>query len=154
MCTVCWGHSHIAVGTESQLKVAKVLDVLAGTAASNRAPAPDIDELYVEHDRQQTLLEVESVKREQLALGRRCWHPGVILHPRCAFKIAWDMFMMLLIVISVWAIPFRIGFEVPLTPALFWTDFTMDCIFFIDIVINFHTGWVFLLACRTLLPVM
>ena len=42
---------------------------------------------------------------------------------------------------SVWAIPFRIAFEVPITEALFWIDLSFDFFFLVDMVVNARTGY-------------
>lgn len=41
----------------------------------------------------------------------------------------------------MWAIPFRIAFEVPITEALFWVDLAFDFFFLLDMLTNARTGY-------------
>jgi len=70
-------------------------------------------------------------------------HPWMIIHPQSTGKIAWDIFISLLIFYSIVIIPFRIGFEVRSVGLAYAFDWLVDANFFLDIILSFFTAvWV------------
>ena len=72
--------------------------------------------------------------------------PWFILLPHTRFRTAWDVFMAWLLSILAFYIPFRVCFyfdEDPATErqAIFWIELAADCLFAIDIVLNFLTAY-------------
>ena len=72
--------------------------------------------------------------------------PWYILLPHSRFRTAWDIFMTCLLLILAFYIPFRVCFyfdEDTATDrqAIFWIELAADCLFAIDIVLNFLTAY-------------
>ena len=72
--------------------------------------------------------------------------PWFILLPHTRFRTAWDIGMAWLLSILAFYIPFRVCFyfdEDPATErqAIFWIELAADCLFAIDIVLNFLTAY-------------
>ena len=68
---------------------------------------------------------------------------GNVLLPNSNSKLAWDVYLCMLIVYSVITVTFRIGFdlEVGLTGNDSIVDYKIDSLFAADIVLNFFTGY-------------
>jgi len=64
-----------------------------------------------------------------------------MVHPSEPWKIQFDMIVGILIIYSVLAVPFRLGFRVEDTDALFWSDVVIDSIFGVDIFVTFRTAF-------------
>lgn len=72
--------------------------------------------------------------------------PWFILLPHTRFRTAWDIFMAWLLSILAFYIPFRVCFyfdEDTATErqAIFWIELAADCLFAIDIMLNFLTAY-------------
>eukprot|EP00941_MAST-03F_sp_MAST-3F-sp1_P000530 g530.t1 len=68
-----------------------------------------------------------------------------LLHPSSKYKIAWDLFVAVLIIYSVTVIPQRLGFDMPdPTPGSFADviDILIDCMFALDMVFCFNVAGV------------
>jgi potassium voltage-gated channel Eag-related subfamily H protein 5 len=69
--------------------------------------------------------------------------PHIVLH-YCKFKIVWDWIILLLTVYTSVFVPYNVAFksktmdDVPILVA----DSCIDVIFFLDIILNFHTTYV------------
>jgi len=63
-----------------------------------------------------------------------------LFRPDGSRKVIWDIWIALLILYSIIAIPFRIGFQIQsnLDSKIF--DYIVDCFFCIDIILNFNTA--------------
>ena len=66
-----------------------------------------------------------------------------ILHPFGPFKLCWDSFIMLLLVMTIIQIPFVFAFSIDSTLNTFYGEisFSVDCILLIDILISFRTAY-------------
>lgn len=67
--------------------------------------------------------------------------PCGILHPEGALKITWDIAMLCLVVFFAVVVPYRIGFDIQLTPAEETFDYVADVLFLVDIVLSFRTAF-------------
>lgn len=72
--------------------------------------------------------------------------PWYILLPHNRFRTAWDIFMTCLLLILAFYIPFRVCFYFDEDmgsdrQAIFWIELAADCLFAIDIVLNFLTAY-------------
>lgn len=76
---------------------------------------------------------VETEETEEDLLDR--W----LVNPSSSMKLKWDLFIGLLIVISVVIVPLRLGFDIDATPAWKTFDYATDVMFAIDIIVNFRT---------------
>lgn len=63
------------------------------------------------------------------------------IHPDHKVKIAWDIWMSLIILYSVIIVPYRIGFEEDATGFFLVFDYIVDAVFGIDIIISFFTAY-------------
>ena len=72
--------------------------------------------------------------------------PWYILLPHNRFRTAWDIFMAWLLSIAAFYIPFRVCFYFDEDTAsdrhaIFWIELAADCLFAVDIVLNFLTAY-------------
>lgn len=72
--------------------------------------------------------------------------PWYILLPHNQFRTAWDIFMSCLLLILAFYIPFRVCFYFDEDmgtdrQAIFWIELAADCLFAIDIALNFLTAY-------------
>ncbi|XP_028411787.1 potassium/sodium hyperpolarization-activated cyclic nucleotide-gated channel 2-like [Dendronephthya gigantea] len=79
----------------------------------------------------------KAVKREQTRHKAAGW----IIHPCSAFRLYWNMLMMLLLVVNMYALPVAITFFTDALP-LSWIilNILSDVFFMTDLIINFRTG--------------
>lgn len=84
------------------------------------------------------LMQHDFVKTQLSRWERR---PPLAIHPDSSWRLAWDLFVALVIVYSVVMVPWRIAFESEAQGAWLAVDITADCIFTADIVANFRTGY-------------
>jgi voltage-gated potassium channel Kch len=68
--------------------------------------------------------------------------PKRVIDPSDPRKIAWDLFVGLLIMWSVITVPLRLGFDLKMTSAWNISDWSMDAIFLLDMVASFHTAYI------------
>lgn len=64
-----------------------------------------------------------------------------LFHPGDEWKVLFDLFIGVLIFISLIIVPYRIGFQIETTDAYFWADVVMDTLFLVDIAIRFNTAY-------------
>ena len=70
-----------------------------------------------------------------------------VFNPRNKYKVAWDLFLAIIIFYSVLSIPYKIGFGIEYE--MFFgsvdggIDLTMDILFLLDIFATFNTGFIF-----------
>lgn len=70
----------------------------------------------------------------------RC--PGCpLINPKSARKIAWDIYMAVLILYSVCIVPYRLGFDEDAKGAMKYFDYTVDICFGLDMIASFMTGY-------------
>lgn len=67
--------------------------------------------------------------------------PAGIIKETSTFKERWDILMMLLILYSAVAVPFRICFRSEAEGAVFIVEASMSLFFLADLVISFHTAY-------------
>ena len=65
----------------------------------------------------------------------------LIVHPDNPTKVGFDFLIGFLILASVLAIPFQIGFRVPESPVIFILECIVDSFFALDIILNFMTAY-------------
>jgi CRP-like cAMP-binding protein len=78
--------------------------------------------------------------REVVEIPPNCRCPCLI-NPDNAWKVRWDMFCGVLIVYTILALPFAIGFEYKTSGGFLVLDHIIDCVFGIDVVACFCTGY-------------
>lgn len=66
------------------------------------------------------------------------WH---VVHPESLFRIVWDVMTLLLVIFFAVIVPYRVGFDVTLSPAEVAFDYVADIIFLVDILISFRTAF-------------
>ncbi|GMH86577.1 hypothetical protein TrST_g13891 [Triparma strigata] len=76
---------------------------------------------------------VEKEETEYDLLSRR------LINPNSGTKLKWDIFVGLLIIVSVILVPFRLGFDIETTVSWDSYDWATDFFFLLDIFINFRT---------------
>ncbi|CAD7958568.1 unnamed protein product [Amoebophrya sp. A25] len=64
-----------------------------------------------------------------------------IIRPKDKKKVAWDIMISVNILWTICVSPYRIGFNVPATGGMLILDWIVDVFFYIDVVINFRTGY-------------
>ena len=64
-----------------------------------------------------------------------------MIHPRRPAKVAWDLFVGVLIIYTVIVQPFRLGLSYPACGASCYFDCLIDIPFTIDIALCFVTGY-------------
>ncbi|CAD7933386.1 unnamed protein product [Amoebophrya sp. A120] len=64
-----------------------------------------------------------------------------IIRPKDKRKVAWDMVIAANIIWTVSLSPYRIGFNVPAEGGMFILDWIVDFFFYIDVILNFRTGY-------------
>jgi hypothetical protein len=67
--------------------------------------------------------------------------PYFMVHPSNPWKIKFDIVVGILIIYSVLAVPFRLGFRVEDNESLFWSDVVIDSLFGVDIIATFRTAF-------------
>lgn len=95
----------------------------------------DVSNPYSPHPRAFTLEHI-SVSEKRLYYDKLNRANNEI-HTTSPQKLLWDMFVGLCIIYSAYTIPYRIAFDVPLSP--FWAgfDIAIDIIFVVDMIISF-----------------
>jgi hypothetical protein len=92
------------------------------------------------------------INLEKMAHQKRCKNIHSVwtyaIHPHGRFRIAWDASMLCLVVWSCFYVPFKTAFvlerqlsENPHTNGMEPIDWLVDGIFYIDIILNFWTGY-------------
>eukprot|EP01048_Picozoa_sp_COSAG05_P015153 COSAG05_NODE_1794_length_4078_cov_2.720784_2_plen_641_part_00 len=89
---------------------------------------------------------------EQRALTHRCqflwncWHHA--FQPDDTFRVVWDLFMLALVVFSCFSVPYNTAFwleeelrENPKRVGMSPTDMMADLLFYVDMLLNFWTGY-------------
>lgn len=78
-----------------------------------------------------------------LDVGDAPTQPRWVINPTGTFRVLWDVFVMIFVIINVLTIPYKIAFidSVPLD-GLFFLDVVMDIYFVCDIGLNFRTGYI------------
>lgn len=66
--------------------------------------------------------------------------PSFMINPNGFLKSTWNIMILVLVIFQAVVIPVRIAFEDEISIQWRVTDFVMDGIFFIDIIINFLTA--------------
>jgi hypothetical protein len=63
-----------------------------------------------------------------------------VIHPLLPWRLAFDYFLMVLIVYSLIVVPYRLAFDVPAVGAWLAFELTVDGFFLVDILLNFNTA--------------
>eukprot|EP01084_Bolivina_argentea_P247496 414056_1 len=97
--------------------------------------ATDNNDEKVEEKR--PIIEENTGKRDE------CCGPKWIIHPYSAFKIAWDILVSILIIISAIEIPLTLAFDIPLdfTTPIGVMSFCIDIFLCCDISVTFRTAY-------------
>jgi hyperpolarization activated cyclic nucleotide-gated potassium channel 2 len=69
-----------------------------------------------------------------------CGAPGIVIHPKTPFRQAWDAYIIVLIIYSCSFEPFKAAFAERDTLDS-WFDIFVDSCYWLDIVLNFVTGF-------------
>lgn len=64
--------------------------------------------------------------------------PKYLIHPDSNFRAGWDMLMLVALLYTLIYLPVRIAFVDTLFDP---SDITLDCLFFIDVVISFFSAY-------------
>ena len=64
-----------------------------------------------------------------------------VIDPQSTGRVTWDLVLGIPILYSVLIIPYRLGFDHEATGFFYWLDISIDCMFGIDIILNFMTGY-------------
>jgi hypothetical protein len=71
------------------------------------------------------------------ALHYCCGAPGLVIHPHYVWRRRWDAAIIVLIIICAFVEPYKAAF----TDERYWYDYAIDAIFWVDILLNFLTGY-------------
>lgn len=85
-----------------------------------------------------SLMKHDYLKTQLARVERR---PALAIHPDSTWRLAWDLFVAMIIIYSVVMVPWRIAFESEAQGAWLAVDVTADCLFTADIIANFRTGY-------------
>jgi len=97
----------------------KFHDEIFGASAVNQAPERTGNVLYdIFHSRQ------------------------LVVDPQSWGRFAWDIFLMVLTIFISFELPYRLAFEEVTTDAFKVYDYFVDSVFFLDIALNFRTGYI------------
>jgi hypothetical protein len=102
------------------------------------------DDDFAEVTKEKRMLAIPKFAGDAVRLEMTVWEvlrKKWLCLPRLPVKIAWDLFVGLLIVYSVVVVPFRISFNVVSEGIFFWLDTGIDVCFFIDIIASFRTPY-------------
>jgi len=64
-----------------------------------------------------------------------------LIHPQSFFRRNWDLLTMVVVLYIFVFIPFRLAYNTDHIAALDYIDWVVDCIFWVDMVFNFFTGY-------------
>jgi hypothetical protein len=77
---------------------------------------------------------LEALKEKQTKV--RC-----IFQPEAPFRFCWDLFMALIVIYSATCAVYRICFDAPAQDGWLALEYCIDCMFAIDIMVNFNTAY-------------
>ncbi|DAZ99631.1 TPA: hypothetical protein N0F65_001868 [Lagenidium giganteum] len=86
--------------------------------------------------------EMNQFRRFQIAITEDIKAHWMVIRHYSRFRIAWDILMGLMIMMTAVGVPFRISFDVKDTDFIFATDRLSDVLFFLDVILNFFTTFV------------
>jgi len=66
----------------------------------------------------------------------------LVLDPQSRSRFAWDIFLMMLTIFISFELPYRLAFVEHTSSAFKVYDYFVDCVFFLDIALNFRTGYI------------
>ena len=81
---------------------------------------------------QEKIQSLKSIKDEQAEL--------LVFHPKGRFKLLWNLMITFLLFYTASVLPYRVCFNLLQNREWVLVDLLVDCLFFIDIIINFNTG--------------
>jgi Ion transport protein len=64
-----------------------------------------------------------------------------VVYPDATFKGIWDLICLVLIIYQSIIIPFRLCFDVEASGIMYYWETFIDCVFMLDIFVNFNTGF-------------
>jgi len=65
----------------------------------------------------------------------------MVFKPDSIIRATWDIMLFLIIVYQAIVLPMRISFEMQYNEFIFYLEIVIDCMFMIDIIFNFNTGF-------------
>ena len=65
----------------------------------------------------------------------------MVFKPDSIIRATWDISLFLIIVYQAIVLPMRISFEMQYNEFIFYLEIVIDCMFMIDIIFNFNTGF-------------
>jgi Ion transport protein/Cyclic nucleotide-binding domain len=68
-------------------------------------------------------------------------HPKCLFKPDQAFKLSWDIYMLLIMTYLAISIPFYIGFYIPITGVLVYIEFVTQVSLILDVFITINTSY-------------
>lgn len=81
---------------------------------------------------QETIQSLKSIKDEKAKF--------LVFHPKGRFKLLWNLMITFLLFYTASVLPYRVCFNLLQNREWVLADLLVDCLFFIDIIINFNTG--------------
>ena len=70
---------------------------------------------------------------------RKRWYS---IDPNAGFRGKWDLSQAAILLYVAMVVPFRVGYRQPAEGAWYVVDLLIDIYFYVDVVLNFHTGYV------------
>ena len=70
---------------------------------------------------------------------RKRWYS---IDPNAGFRGKWDVTQAAILIYVAMVVPFRVGYRQPAEGAWYVVDLLIDIYFYVDVVLNFHTGYV------------
>jgi hypothetical protein len=116
--------------------------VAQGTQAKEKVESPG--PLAVFHEEQPEERQKVKITFAQL------WNEHMLFHPESPRKIAWDMFIGVMIMYSVIMVPYQIAFATEAAGAGLFIEIFIDIFFGIDMVVSFRTAYITATVNRSL----
>jgi CRP-like cAMP-binding protein len=100
---------------------------------------------YETDPKEEKINDEREVPKEQpikkLLRKKRKWFKNYIINPESSSRLSWDILLLMVIIYQSLTVPFFISFNVDYPSYLEVIEFISTCIFMIDIITNFNTGY-------------
>jgi CRP-like cAMP-binding protein len=125
-------------GIEPRHRLASAGSVVGKGRSTKRSVAGKSVDAYIKnlvdlYEYAQTRVIDDKINKEKLP-----WH---VIHPDSMIKTSWDIMTLVLVVYFAFMVPYRIGFDIPLTSGEQLFDVMSDVIFIIDLFVSFRTAF-------------
>lgn len=81
--------------------------------------------------------QLDQVMMNNIEIENSC----LVLKPDSTIRVTWDIALFFCIIYQAIVLPMRISFEMQFNEPIFYFEIVVDCMFMMDIVMNFNTGY-------------